>query len=58
MVFDFGSIELNKIYNELDDKTKKEIDELAKLEFKIAILKDISNKELHKIYENLNCLIR
>jgi hypothetical protein len=27
---DFGSDELNKIYNGLDLKTKKEIDEIAK----------------------------
>jgi hypothetical protein len=50
---DFGTNELNNIYNELDDKTKKEVDELAKKEFKIAILKDISNKEIQSIYDNL-----
>jgi len=54
MGFDFGSVELNKIYNDLDDKTKQEIDLLSKLEFKIAILKDIANKDIQQIYENLN----
>ena len=54
MGFDFGSVELNKIYNDLDDKTKQEIDLLSKLEFKIAILKDIANKDIQQIYEKLN----
>jgi len=54
MGFDFGSVELNKIYNNLDDKTKQEIDLLSKLEFKIAILKDIANKDIQQIYEKLN----
>jgi len=53
MVNDFGSMELNKIYNNLDDKTKQEIDVLQKNEFKVAILKDISNKDLQNIYERL-----
>jgi hypothetical protein len=53
MVNDFGSMELNKIYNDLDDKTKEEIDVLQKNEFKVAILKDISNKDLQNIYERL-----
>jgi hypothetical protein len=53
MGFDFGSVELNKIYNDLDDKTKQEIDLLSKLEFKIAILKDIANKDIQQIYEKL-----
>jgi hypothetical protein len=52
--FDFGSDEINKIYNELDDKTKNEIDELPKLEIKIRLLKDISNKDLQLLYNNLN----
>jgi hypothetical protein len=51
---DFGSDEINKIYNELDDKTKNEIDELPKLEIKIRLLKDISNKDLQLLYNNLN----
>jgi hypothetical protein len=51
---DFESRELNEIYNGLDAKTKKEIDELSKIEFKIALLKDISKKELQIIYENLS----
>ena len=50
----FGSIELNKIYNDLDDKTKYQIDALPKLEIKIGILKDISNKDLQILYNNLN----
>jgi hypothetical protein len=50
----FGSIELNKIYNDLDDKTKNEIDALPKLEIKIRILKDISNTDLQNLYNNLN----
>jgi hypothetical protein len=54
MVNDFGSIELNKIYNELDSNIKQEIDKLTKMEFKIAILKDISNEELQSVYKNLN----
>jgi len=32
IINDFGSIELNQIYNDLDDKTKKEIDEFTSLE--------------------------
>jgi hypothetical protein len=51
---DFGSMELNKIYNDLDDKTKYEIDALPKLEIKIGILKDISNPDLQNLYNNLN----
>jgi len=51
---DFGSDEINKIYNELDDKTKNEIDELPKLEFKIRLLKDISNNDLQLLYNNLS----
>jgi hypothetical protein len=51
---DFGSMELNKIYNDLDDKTKYEIDALSKLEIKIGILKDISNPDLQNVYNNLN----
>jgi len=51
---DFGSEELNKIYNSLDDKTRQEVDLLSKLEFKIEILKDISNKDLEILYNNLN----
>lgn len=54
MTNDFGSSEINKIYNDLDDKTKQEIDLLPKLEFKIAILKDTGNKDIQQIYENLN----
>jgi hypothetical protein len=50
---DFGD-ELNIVYQSLDDKTKKELDALSKLEFKISLLKDIKNEELKKIYENLN----
>ena len=50
---DFGNAELNKIYNDLDPKTKKEIDDLSKLEFKIGILNDISNKEIQYIYDHL-----
>ena len=34
MINDFGSSELNEIYNDLDTKTKKEIYELSKIEFK------------------------
>jgi len=51
---DFGSEELNKIYNNLDDKTRQEVDLLSKLELKIEILKDISNKDLEILYNNLN----
>ena len=54
MINDFGSSELNEIYNDLDTKTKKEIDELSKIEFKIGILKDITNKDIQLIYNNLN----
>jgi hypothetical protein len=51
---DFGSDELNKIYNDLNAKTKQDIDVLSKIEFKIALLKDISNKDLQILYNNLN----
>ena len=52
--FDFGSDELNNIYNDLDPKTKQEIDALPKIEFKITLLKDISNKDLQILYNNLS----
>ena len=48
----FGE-ELNIIYENLDEKTKKEIDELPKIEFKISLLKTISEPEIKQIYENL-----
>ena len=54
MINDFGSSKLNEIYNDLDPKTKKEIDELSRIEFKIGILKDITNKDIQLIYNNLN----
>ena len=54
MINDFGSTELNEIYNDLDPKTKKEIDELSKIEFKIGILNDITNKDIQLVYNNLN----
>jgi hypothetical protein len=56
MVNDFGTMELNKMYTDLDDKTKQEIDVLPKNELKVALLKDISNKDLQNIYEKLKPL--
>lgn len=53
IIVDFGSDELNNIYNDLDTKTKQEIDALPKIEFKITLLKDISNKDLQLLYNNL-----
>ena len=50
---DFGE-ELNNVYNGLDEKTKKEIDALPKMEIKISILKNIKDVELKNIYENFN----
>ncbi len=50
---DFGE-ELNKVYESLDDKTKKEIDSFPKMEIKIMTLKNIQDPELKKVYEGLN----
>ena len=50
---DFGE-ELNNIYSSLDDKTRKEVDNLPKKEIKISILKNLGDPELKNIYENLN----
>jgi hypothetical protein len=50
---DFGE-ELNNIYIRLDDKTKKEVDALPKIDIKIGVLKNIADKELKDIYEKLN----
>ena len=50
---EFGE-ELNIIYANLDEKTKKEIDDLPRVEFKISVLKNIMDPDLKKIYENLN----
>ena len=50
---DFGE-ELNNIYLSLDDKTRKEVDNLPKKEIKISILKNLGDPELKNIYENLN----
>jgi hypothetical protein len=50
---DFGE-ELNSVYNGLDEKTKKEVDALPKMEIKLAILKNISDPDLKKLYEKLN----
>jgi len=58
---DFGSDELNKIYNGLDLKTKKEIDDLKNLnideskKMKIIsmVLKDIADEDLKEVYNDL-----
>jgi len=50
---DFGE-ELNNVYSGLDEKTKKEIDALPKIEFKISILKNILDPDLKNLYEKLN----
>jgi hypothetical protein len=48
----FGE-ELNIIYENLDEKTKNEIDALPKIEFKISLLKTISDPQIKIVYENL-----
>jgi hypothetical protein len=50
---DFGSEELNKIYKNLDEKTQKEINSLSKLDFKIAILQNLSDPEFTSFYEKM-----
>lgn len=52
-VNDFGD-ELNNIYENLDEKTKKEFDALPNTEFKISTLKKIMDPDLKSIYENLS----
>jgi len=46
--------ELNEIYRFLDEKTKKEIDVLEKPEFKISVLKILSNPEIMETYQEMN----
>jgi len=47
------NIELNKIYDSLDEKTRNEIDTLEKQEFKVEILKNLSNSLIMEHYNNL-----
>jgi hypothetical protein len=51
---DFGSEELNKIYKNLDEKTQKEINSLSKLDYKVAILKNLSDPEFTLFYDKMN----
>ena len=46
--------EFNQIYLSLDIKTKKEIDALEKLEFKVSVLKSLSDPQIMETYQNLN----
>jgi hypothetical protein len=46
--------ELNEIYRFLDEKTKKEIDGLEKPEFKLSVLKILSNPEIMETYQEMN----
>jgi hypothetical protein len=46
--------EFNQIYRSLDIKTKKEIDALEKDEFKISVLKSLSDPQVMETYQNLN----
>ena len=45
--------ELNKIYKELDEKTKKEIDQLQKQEFKEDVLKTLGDPVIIELYKTL-----
>ena len=45
--------ELNKIYRELDEKTKKEIDQLQKQEFKEDVLKTLGDPVIIELYKTL-----
>jgi len=50
---DFGDEQLNKLYENLDEKTRNEIDALPKIEFKVEILKNIANPEINVFYEKM-----
>ena len=45
--------ELNKVYNSLDEKTRKEIDATDNVQFKVEILKNLSDPRLMDYYNNL-----
>jgi len=51
---DFGNEELNKLYKNLDAKTKKEINSLSKLDYKVAILKNLLDPEFTLFYDKMN----
>jgi hypothetical protein len=47
------NIELNKIYDSLDEKSRKEIDAIEKQEIKVEVLKNLSDPYIMEHYKNL-----